>query len=367
MFVAPCFGVGGLERVMLEIIANIDRSRFTPSFCTLLAPDGEMFRAIERLDLSCTVLDKGDGISVSLPLRLARLFRRERIDLVNAHDVGATLYAAPAARIAGIARVVHTEHSQILTKTRFRALYRFIMRRLVTRSITVSQALADHLAREYRIGREKITTIPNGIDVSRFAGVPPSSRIRAELGIEEGTRIIGTIARLTEQKGTEWLIRAFADLMRKTPDIFLVVVGDGELRSDLDRLAAGLGVTGRIVFTGIREDIPALLGLFDLFVLPSLWEGQPLTLMEAMAAGKPVIATNVGGNVEILRGGELGMLVPARNAKALADAMDQLIADRSRAWELGQRSRAHAAAEFCDSTMTRRYERVFHSLFPGRK
>jgi sugar transferase (PEP-CTERM/EpsH1 system associated) len=366
MFVAPCFGVGGLERVILELVANIDRSRFTPSFCTLLAPDREMYRAIERLDLSCSVLDKGDGINLSLPARLARLMRRERIDVVNAHDIGATLYAAPAARLAGISRVVHADHSQILTKTRHTSIYRLVMRRFVEHTVTVSRDLADYLAREYGIERDRITIIPNGIDVSRFADAVDSSRVREELGIGPEKRIIGTIGRLTEQKGTEYLIRAFAGLARDIPDLALVVVGDGELRPGLERLASELGAGSSVVFAGIREEIPEFLNLFDLFVLPSLWEGQPLTLLEAMAAGKPVIAADVGGNVEILRGGDLGVLVPPRNVGVLADAMRRLLADRSLAQDLGRRSRAHAASEFGASKMTRRYERVFDSLLSGR-
>ena len=366
MFVAPCFGVGGLERVILELVANIDRSRFTPSFCTLLAPDREMYRAIERLDLSCSVLDKGDGINLSLPARLARLMRRERIDVVNAHDIGATLYAAPAARLAGISRVVHADHSQILTKTRHTSIYRLVMRRFVEHTVTVSRDLADYLAREYGIERDRITIIPNGIDVSRFADAVDSSRVREELGIGPEKRIIGTIGRLTEQKGTEYLIRAFAGLARDIPDLALVVVGDGELRPGLERLASELGAGSSVVFAGIREEIPEFVNLFDLFVLPSLWEGQPLTLLEAMAAGKPVIAADVGGNVEILRGGDLGVLVPPRNVGVLVDAMRRLLADRSLAQDLGRRSRAHAASEFGASKMTRRYERVFDSLLSGR-
>ena len=138
MFITPCFGYGGLERVMLDIITNLDRSCFTPYFCTLLAPDAEMFRKLERLDIPCTVIGKGDGISWSLVFRLAMLLHRERIGLVNSHDIGATLYAAPAARLAGINEVIHTDHSQILTKKRQLPVYRWILQHLVTCSITVS-------------------------------------------------------------------------------------------------------------------------------------------------------------------------------------------------------------------------------------
>ncbi len=363
MFVTPCFGYGGLERVLLDIIGNLDRTRFTPAFCTLLEPDSRMYARLERLDLPCTVLDKGEGINWSIPFRLSRLLRREHIELVNAHDIGATLYAAPAARLAGIGKFVHTDHSQILTKTSFQPVYRWILRNLVTRSITVSLDLEEHLVREYGIPRAAVETIPNGIDVGRFADAADPAGLRRELRIPGGVPVVGTIGRLTKQKGTEYLIRAFDELSNRSPDAILVIVGDGELRPDLEALAAGLASSGSIVFTGIREDVPELLRLFDIFVLPSLWEGQPVTIMEAMAAGLPIVATDVGGNAEILHGGEYGLLVPPADPGELAAAMIELLGDVGRARRLGEHARIRAASELGATTMTRRYEAVFESLF----
>ncbi len=361
MFVTPCFGYGGLERVMLDIVANLDRSRFTPSFCTLLAPDAEMFRKLERLDIPCTVLDKGEGVSWSLVFRLARLLRRKRIDLVNSHDIGATLYAAPAARLAGIDTVVHTDHSQILTKKRLLPVYRWIMQHLVTSSVTVSLDLEEYIASEMRVDRSRIETIPNGIDVTRFSVASDNSTLRKELGIEEGSMVIGTVGRLTEQKGMVFLIDAFGEISRRFPGAVLVIVGDGELRTDLEDRSVSKGLGDRIIFTGVRDDIPRLLGLFDVFVLPSLWEGQPITIMEAMASGRSIVATDVGGNSEILRSGEFGLLVPAKDPGALAGAVGRLLDDTTLAVKIGEKARAHAVAELNSTSMTRRYEDVFIS------
>lgn len=363
MFVTPCFGFGGLERVIIDIVTNIDRSRFIPSFCTLMVPDPDMFRNIEQLGLPCTILDKGEGFNYSLVFRLARLLKSERIDLVNSHDIGATLYAAPAALLAGIGRVLHTDHSQILTRKRYADFYRRVLRWMVTHNIAVSQDLADFLVSECRVRPAKVSMIPNGIDVQRFAEVGDVTGLRNKLGIADHKQIIGTIGRLMEQKGTEHLVRAYALLARKNPDAVLVIVGDGELRGSLERLARDLGVDDGVVFTGIREDVPELLHLFDIFVLPSLWEGQPITIMEAMAAGKPVVATSVGGNAEILRQGDLGVLVPARDPGALSDAIERLLKDRAMARQLGERARSHAASDLTSAVMTRRHEQIFESLF----
>lgn len=365
MFIAPCFGFGGLERVILSLVANIDRTRFTPSFCALYAPDPAMYRKLSRLGLSCTIIDKGEGINYYLPFRLAGLLRREQIELVNSHDIGATLFAAPAARLAGITKVVHTDHSQILAKKRFPGVYRLILRHLVTHIIPVSQDLSRYLVRTMQIDQAKITTIPNGIDVLPFATVHDVSCLRKELGIPEKNRIVGTIGRLVEQKGTEYLIRGFAQLAHKYPDTTLVIVGKGELRFNLEHLVDDLTLGNKIIFTGIREDIPELMNLFDIFVLPSLWEGQPITIIEAMAAGKPVVATDVGGNRELLMHGEFGLLVPPKGPEALARAMERLFADPHLAEKLGERARAHATVELSSSSMTKRYENVFSSLFPS--
>jgi len=363
MFVAPCFGFGGLERVLIETIANLDASRFIPSFCTLLEPDPAMYKKIKQLGISCTILDKGEGFRWSLIFELAGLLKRERIDLVNSHDIGATLFAAPAAWLARIPRVIHTEHSQLLAERRHLSLYKLIMRMLVTRVITVSRDLENHLATTFSIDRSRISVIPNGIDVKRFDGVRDTRNLREELGIPETARIIGTIGRLTEQKGMEYLIRAYADCIERHPDLALVIVGSGEERENLGLLANNLGVKNGVIFAGIREDIPELLQIFEIFVLPSIWEGQPLAIMEAMAAGKSIVASNVGGNAEILRQGELGMLAEPRNAGSLANAIEMLLTDRVLSQQLGERAHTHAVAELTAALMTKRYEETFDSLF----
>jgi glycosyltransferase involved in cell wall biosynthesis len=146
----------------------------------------------------------------------------------------------------------------------------------------------------------------------------------------------------------------------------LIIVGDGELRQSLESLAHRLLVGERVVFTGIRTDIPHLMRLFDLFALPSLWEGQPITIVEAMAAAKPIVATNVGGNAEILHRGEFGVLVPPGDENALADAISALLSDAARARELGKKAASRAERELTSASMVRRYEELFAAIAAGR-
>ena len=368
MFVVPCFGFGGLEQVVLDLVRGVDRSRFNPSLCSLLNPHPEeMIEVMRTLDVATYVLHKGSGVNYFLPFRLASLFARERVHLVNAHDIGATLYAVAAARLALVQHVVHTDHSQILTKHRFAPVYRWVLRHGISHAVAVSEHLRRYLIDTFDLPEALVTTIPNGIDVARFAAPLDISVLRRELGIREGDLVIGSVGRLMEQKGMAYLLKAFARLARRGGDMKLVIVGDGELRHDLERLAQHLQVGDRVVFTGIRRDIPDFMRLFDVFALPSLWEGQPLTVVEAMAAGKPIVATDVGGNAEILKHGEFGVLVPSGDENALAGAIGALLSDAARARELGRKAASHAALELTSASMVRKYEDVFAATAAGRR
>jgi len=367
MFVVPCFGFGGLERVVLDLVRGVDRSRFNPTLCSLLNPHPEMIEVMRTLDVATYVLHKGRGVNYFLPFRLASLFARERVHLVNAHDIGATLYAVAAARLALVQHVVHTDHSQILTKHRFAPVYRGVLRHGISHAVAVSEHLRRYLIDTFDLPAALVTTVPNGIDVARFTAPLDRSVLRRELGIREGDLVIGSVGRLMEQKGMAYLLKAFARLARRGGDMKLVIVGDGELRHDLERLAQDLQVADRVVFTGIRRDIPDFMRLFDVFALPSLWEGQPLTVVEAMAAGKPIVATDVGGNVEILNHGEFGVLVPSGDANALAEAIGALLSDAARARELGRKAASHAARELTSASMVRKYEDVFAATAAGRR
>jgi glycosyltransferase involved in cell wall biosynthesis len=362
MFVVPCFGFGGLEQVVLSIVRALDRSRFNPSFCTLLSPDPLLYREMEQLNLPCYILDKGPGLNFSLPFKLSRLFKSENIQLVNAHDIGATLYAAPAARLGSRRLVIHTDHSQILAKSKYPSLYGGLLRKLVDASITVSLDLENYLVEKFKVKRSLVKTIPNGIDTSRFGGKLEPGRLRDELGIGPQERVIGSIGRLTRQKGMNYLLRAFRMVLENNPDTRLVIVGQGDLKDDLVHLSRELNIQERVVFAGVRQDIPSLLQLFDVFALASLWEGQPITIMEAMAAGKPIVVTDAGGNAEILDNGSYGRIVPVENPEALAESIRSLLDNPELAENLGRKAQAQAMSELSSEAMVRKYESVFASI-----
>jgi len=365
MIVVPCFGFGGLEQVIINMVKQLDRSKYNLSLCSLLTPVPEMFEKIKALELPCFILDKGEGFNYSLVFKLSRLFRKEKIHLVNSHDVGATLFAAPAARLARIRKVIHVDHSQIKNKKKFLFIYSWILKNQVTFSITVSKDLEELLISAFGVDDERVMTIPNGIDVETFSENQDISYLLDEFELGKDEKVIGSIGRLTEVKGMKYLLEAFKKVLVRVPESRLFIVGEGELRGDLEELAGTLQIRGKVVFTGIREDIPALLNLFDLFALPSLWEGQPLTIIEAMAAGKPVVATDVGGSSEILNSGEYGILVPPADSDALARSILKMLEEREFAQKFGNDARKYSIAELSSIPMVRKYETVFDAVLSG--
>jgi len=362
MFITPCFGVGGLEQVILNLINSLDRSKYNPSFCTLLEPDTNMHELMRKLDIPYYIINKRTGIDFILPIKIRNILIREEIDLVNSHDIGATIYSAIAAKLAGIKKVIHTDHSQILTKKKYSKLYKILFNKWVSFSITVSQDLQNYLTTKFQVHANRIKTIPNGIDIDKFISNKDISYLKRSFNIGENERIIGSIGRLTEQKGFEYLLRAYKILLKDNQDTRLVIVGDGDLKDSLMSFSRNLQIQEKVVFAGIRQDIANLLSLFNIFVLSSLWEGQPITIMEAMAAGKPIIATDVGGNGEILKHGKLGLIVKAKDPDDLADSIKLLLNDHKLAAKFGCDAQSFSRKHLSHTSMVRKYEKVFDSV-----
>lgn len=362
LFVTPAFVFGGLERVILDLLRELDRSRFRPLLSSLYPPVPEMAQRIAALDVPFFPLDKGDGVNPRLVGQLARIMREQRVDLVNAHDIGATFYAAPAARWAGVRRVIHTDHSQILGIRRRLWAFGAVLRYGVTLATTVSDDLRNFLVEKIGMRPDRVMTLPNGIDLAACAPKKDRETVRRELGFAPGDRLIGAIGRLVEQKGMAYLIQALRAVRAAFPSARVLVIGDGPLREELKAEAERLELGEAVTLAGIREDIPDLLGAMDVFALPSLWEGQPLVLIEAMAARTPIVSSDVGGCAEILKYGRFGLLVPPGDPGALAGALRTVLSEPEPARRRAEAALAHAQAELSHTAMAHRYESVFESL-----
>jgi glycosyltransferase involved in cell wall biosynthesis len=339
--------VGGLEKLLVEFARHADRERFLLRFVSLTTR-GVLAEDIEAEGWPVTALHAPAGFHPGIGLDLARLFRRWKIDVVHTHDERPNIYAAPAARLAGVRRVVHTRHGQRPWLTRRQRLLVRMASRLTDHFVCVSRDTA-RLSVEQGVPASRVRTIWNGIDLARFSYAGPCA---------DGP--IVTVARLSPEKGIEGLVRAAALALCRSPTLRLEIAGDGPCFSELARLALQVGVADRVRFLGQVRDVPGLLARASTFVLPSESEGVALTLLEAMARGLPVVATRVGGNCEVVVEGETGLLVPARDPTALASALLRL-RDPGIAFAMGQAGRRRVERFFDVRRMVAAYESLYRT------
>ena len=239
-------------------------------------------------------------------------------------------------------------------------LKRFLLSRYIDKTIGVSLAVCKYLI-DNKIPENKIHLIHNGIEIDRFKPTE-TKEIKAEFGLRPDEYIIGTAARLTRSKGVFELIEALSMLSKKRKNIRLIIAGDGPERDSLELFAKDLGVLERVIFAGLRNDIEKIYSAMDVFILPSINEPFGLAILEAMAVGKPVIATNAGGIPEIIRDEETGLLVEPRSPKAIAEAIDRLIEEPEFLKKISQAGKKLLLTEFTSDSMAKKYEALCLSL-----
>ena len=309
--------------LMGDWFASMDSERFHMSVCTLRRPDSAG-SYLEDKGIKVHYLGYGK-ISPANITGISKLIDSERADIVHLHGYSAANFGRISARLKGIPNIVH-EHAVLKV-----LLHQYIADKLLARltdvAIAVSGNVKEFMIRSRSIPQHKIRTIGNGIQLDKYGKVDETlkQKIRHELGIKENVKIIGTVTRLREEKGNEYLIRALPMVLEQGLDFTLLVVGDGPLRSELERLTNDLGLESFVKFLGFRSDVPELLSLFDIQVIPSLTEGFPLCLAEAMAAENAVVATEVGGMKEIGRDGETVLFVPPKDPQSIGDKVIYLL------------------------------------------
>ncbi len=354
-------GIGGLENGLVNLVNPPSPGIRHVIVC--MSPDGG-FRS--RLNQGVEVLSLNKRLGHDLPtfVKLVRLLQRIRPHIVHSRN-WATFDAVLAARLAGVPVVIHGEHGREFTDPEGRNSRRNRARRLfaplVSRFVTVSNHLRRWLVEEVRIPAQKVITIHNGVDTTRFA---PTDRAaaRAALGLASGQPVIGTVGRLDPVKDHATLIRAFSRVRSTCGDVTLLIAGDGPCKEDLQALVATLGLNEHVRFLGERHDIPGVLAAMDVFVLPSIAEGISNTILEAMAAGLPVVATRVGGNPELVEDGVNGILVPQGDSEALATAVATYLRDPHLLEVHGKSSRLRAVEAFGLERMRGAYANLYACL-----
>ncbi len=336
--------LGGGPTAVLLLARGLDAGQFDVAVSS--GGSGPLVEEACRSGLRHLPFAPGPRLNLRPAAAIARILEGEKTDILHTHGGYAGLYGRLAARRARTPVVVHTLHGIHYLHYRNPVLRRLSIwqERFLSRSTDALVVVCQSdlaLARKHRLAApELLVVVPNGLDSPAAGGPPPAAGLRDNLGLGQGGPIVGTVARLHRQKGIIHLLRAAPRILGASPRARIVVVGEGPLGGDLRKRAASLGLSGRFVFLGERDDARSIMSLFDVFVLPSLWEGLPFVLVEAAALGRPIVATAVDGVPEVVEDGKTGVLIPPADADALADAVIGLLSDRERADALGDAARS---------------------------
>jgi glycosyltransferase involved in cell wall biosynthesis len=300
-------------------------------------------------------------------LRFVRLLRRRRPHVLHTYLSSANVFGALAAELAGVGCLITTRRDTGFGDGRLMRLALRITSRWAHRVVAVSHEVGELARRRDSLSPSRLEVIPNGIDLERFSPAGRRAETRKELQIPAGARVALTVGHLTHIKGVDVLIEAAARLGTDLPQTIFLVVGSGNRLGDLQRSIELHQLGSRFRLLGERSDVPELLEAADLFVLPSRSEGQPNSLLEAMATGLPVVATRVGGVPELCADGREGLLVPPDDAAALGGALGAILTSPDLARRLGRAARERAERDFSVTTMVRRYEQLYETVVTGAR
>lgn len=362
-------GTGGMENGLVNLINHMPPERYRHAIICLQGHT-EFRQRIRRDDVAIYDVDQRDGHDLGAYRRLYKILRELRPDILHTRNLSA-LESQVIGAMARIKGRVHGEHGRDIYdlhgKNRKYNLLRRAIQPLVGHYIAVSRDLAGWLQETIGVPGRKVTQIYNGVDSVKFHPRSGARVLIAPPGfMVDGAIVIGSVGRLAQVKDFPTLIRAFDRLRALWPEgsdrLRLLIVGDGPTRAECENLIAELGLGGQIWLAGDRSDVPELMRFMDLFVLPSLGEGISNTILEAMACGLPVIATDVGGNPELVAPGKTGTLTPVADHEKMAQALLMYLQNPARIAQEGQAARVEIEARFSMAAMVAGYLRVYDGL-----
>lgn len=327
--------IGGAERVALCLAKGMNKERFNITVCCL-AGKGPIMEEMEKGGIKAYSLGMANKWDFFRALKLISLLKSLNIQILHSHLFHANLLARLIGRLMGVPIIISTEHIMGL-EGRWRLFLNRITCGLVDMFIAVSFAVKEFMIKNIGIKSSKITVVQNGIEYEGFQVFDSVKENKiSEFAFKQDDKIVGTVARIHKQKGHIYLLSAAKEVVKEVPEAKFLIVGDGPLKNDMEKVSVNLGIAKNVIFTGFYKDIPGILSILDVFVLPSLWEGLPITILEAMAMKKAVIATDVSGNPEVVADNVTGILIPAKNPHSLAQAIIKLIKDEGLRVKMGE-------------------------------
>ena len=352
--------IHGVSRAITWWIPRFDQSQFQFSVCSLRSPEpaGEIF---SQNDISLFYLSKGK-FNPTTVFSLVSLLKKEQPNILHLHGYGSTNFGRIASLITGIPNIVH-EHTVIEDQPFYQTVADAILSPLTTKAIAISEPVREFMVHRRKIKAEHLETFFYGLPLSSFK-VPKEESvqaIRAELGIRDDDVVVSNVGRLDTQKGQIYLLKAAPQVIRQVPNVRFLIVGDGPDLTMLESVAKEEGIQDKVIFAGYREEIPAILELSDVVAIPSLWEGGPITLFEAMHLRKPVVGTPVGMMSEVIKDGETGFLVPCADSSLLAEKLTLLLKNPQLAKTLGEKA-WEACQKYDISLSVARLSQIYEEL-----
>lgn len=361
MFVVTSMPVGGMETLLVELIRRLDRRRFAPELCCLKYLDVLGEELAREIPVHTRLLSGKYDLRVVY--RLSRLMRQRRIDAVITVGTGGDkmFWGRLAARLAGVPVICSALHSTGLPD-RVERLNRLLVP-ITDAFIGVAHAHGRYLAEHEGCPAHKVRVIPNGVDVARFCLRRRDAGLRRSLGLSENAPVVGIVAALRPEKNHEMFLEVARRVREQQGDARFLIVGDGRRRSELETLAAALLPADAVTFLGSRPDVPELLSLFDVFLLTSHMEANPVSILEAMACGKPVVAPRVGSIPETIADGQTGLLFEPGDSAAAAELVLGLLADRARRECIGEAARRWVVNHGSVESMVRGYQDLIAEIY----
>jgi glycosyltransferase involved in cell wall biosynthesis len=351
----------GVKRLFAWMIPRFDPARFDVSLVSLRKKDLSE-ETLESYGIDITYLHKSKFDPATLPA-LLKVIDRKQIDVLHLHGYGATTFGRMAAGMRRVPAILH-EHANLTDTPWFQKLADRMLEPLTDIAIAVSQSTADFVVHARQIPARKVKVVYLGVPLEEFSRPRSDEEIgsaRAELGIAPGEFAIGTVTRLHDSKGNSYLVDAARLVLNERPQAKFFVVGEGPLLPELQRQASSLGLGDRVVFAGFARDVARVVSAFDVSVFPSLWEGTPLTVFEALAMGKPIVATDADGLVDVLTHERDAVIVSRRDAQALAGGLVRMIDEPETRRRLGANAR-ETGRQYDIAAFVRKMEQLYALL-----
>ncbi len=357
------FSEGGAAAVVDNIIRGVSGSEFKHHVCCLDAV-GKLGTEYTKRGLLVVCVGRSPGVDLGVTRKICKVIKENNINIIHAHQYTAYFYSLMSSFLMNKRpKLVYTEHGRHYPEVfRWkRAVINQVLHHFTHSFVAVSEAVKESLVKYEKLPAKKIKIVLNGIDMGEFSSKKRPG-LSKELGLMDGDLVVATMSRLIEAKNHQMLIKAFPSVLEKVPNAKLMIVGDGEYRTELESLALECKIGTRVVFTGLRDDIKDILAFVDVLSLMSFYEGTSMTLLEGMAAGLPIVASNISGNKYLVDDNVSGFLIPLDEPGLLSECLVRLLMDKNIRSKMGREGKKNLSERFSREKMSMKYAEIYTNL-----